>query len=100
MAISTLHKLSTTVHRLLSLSSFRPILAKSSFTLSHPLYSSSSSVKVSDRIVKLFAIDIDGYKCEIVAHIRQTLLKALTNSVLIDSTATSVRSLATSVRPS
>ncbi|XP_030519474.2 adrenodoxin-like protein 2, mitochondrial [Rhodamnia argentea] len=81
MAISTLQKLSTRVHRLPSLSSFRPILAKSSATLSHP---PSSSAKVSDRIVKLFAIDVDGYKREIVGLAGHTLLKALTNSGLID----------------
>lgn len=85
MAISTLQRLSAAVHRLPSVSSVRPILAKSSATLAHPVSSSHpSSAKVSDRIVKLFAIDIDGHKREVVGLAGQTLLKALANSSLID----------------
>ncbi|XP_030455000.1 uncharacterized protein LOC115676262 [Syzygium oleosum] len=87
MAISTLQKLSAAARRLRpSLSSLRPIiLARSSATLSHPPSpSSSTSAKVSDRIVKLSAIDVDGYKREVVGLAGQTLLKALTNSGLID----------------
>ncbi|KAI6694390.1 hypothetical protein NL676_022100 [Syzygium grande] len=87
MAISTLQKLSAAARRLPpSLSSLRPIiLARSSATLSHPPSpSSSTSAKVSDRIVKLSAIDVDGYKREVVGLAGQTLLKALTNSGLID----------------
>uniref|UniRef100_A0A7N0USE1 Uncharacterized protein n=1 Tax=Kalanchoe fedtschenkoi TaxID=63787 RepID=A0A7N0USE1_KALFE len=43
----------------------------------------SSSAKVSDRIVKLSAIDPEGQKREIVGLSGQTLLKALTSSGLI-----------------
>ncbi|KAL2488365.1 2Fe-2S ferredoxin-like superfamily protein [Forsythia ovata] len=43
-----------------------------------------ASKKVSDRIVKLFAIDPDGNKHEVVGLSGQTLLKALTNHNLID----------------
>ncbi|XVE78193.1 hypothetical protein DITRI_Ditri13aG0124300 [Diplodiscus trichospermus] len=78
MAISTLQKLTSQIHRLPSLSSH--ILTRSSATLSF----SSSSKKVADRIVKLFAIDPEGQKREIVGLAGQTLLRALTNSGLID----------------
>ncbi|XWS75990.1 hypothetical protein CRYUN_Cryun01aG0139100 [Craigia yunnanensis] len=77
MAISTLQKLTSHIHRLPALSSH--ILTRSSATLS-----SSSSKKVSDRIVKLFAIDPEGQKHEVAALAGQTLLRALTNSGLID----------------
>lgn len=81
MAISTLQKLSSQFHRLpsLSLHNTKSLIIRSSATSS-----SSSSAKVSDRIVKLSAIDIDGQKREIVGLAGQTLLKALTNSGLID----------------
>lgn len=71
-------------------------LRRLSFHLSHPSpplslfarYSfssaTSSSAKVADRIVKLFAIDLDGNKREIVGLSGHTLLKALTNVGLID----------------
>ncbi|KAK6259688.1 hypothetical protein SCA6_014162 [Theobroma cacao] len=75
MAISTLQKLTSQIHRLPSLSSH--ILTRSSATL-------SSSKKVADRIVKLFAIDPEGQKREVVGLAGQTLLRALTNGGLID----------------
>ncbi|KAE8676297.1 hypothetical protein F3Y22_tig00111621pilonHSYRG00473 [Hibiscus syriacus] len=40
--------------------------------------------KVADRIVKLFAIDPEGQKREVVGLAGQTLLRALTNCGLID----------------
>ncbi|CAA6667801.1 unnamed protein product [Spirodela intermedia] len=40
--------------------------------------------KVADRIVKLFAIDLEGRKREVVGLTGQTLLKALANAGLID----------------
>ncbi|XP_038896766.1 putidaredoxin [Benincasa hispida] len=46
--------------------------------------SSSASKKVSDRTVKLFAIDPEGTKKEVVGLTGQTLLKALANRGLID----------------
>ncbi|XWS36629.1 hypothetical protein CRYUN_Cryun20dG0101400 [Craigia yunnanensis] len=75
MAIPTLQKLTSQIHRLPSFSS--NILTRSSATL-------SSSKKVADRIVKLFAIDPDGQKREVVGLSGHTLLRALTNSGLID----------------
>ncbi|PKA54753.1 hypothetical protein AXF42_Ash000588 [Apostasia shenzhenica] len=46
--------------------------------------STSASAKVADRIVKLFAIDVDGNKRVVVGLAGQTLLKALANVGLID----------------
>ncbi|KAJ3690704.1 hypothetical protein LUZ61_019868 [Rhynchospora tenuis] len=46
--------------------------------------SASASAKVSDRIVHLFAIDLDGNKREVVGLTGQTMLKALANDGLID----------------
>ncbi|KAK3184682.1 hypothetical protein Dsin_031968 [Dipteronia sinensis] len=79
MAISTLQKLSSQIHRLpsLSLHHSKSLISRSSAT-------STASAKVSDRIVKLSAIDIDGRKREIVGLSGHTLLKALTNSGLIE----------------
>ncbi|PKI55321.1 ferredoxin-2, mitochondrial [Punica granatum] len=79
MAISTLQRLSSQIHRLPS----RAILLRSSTTLSSPTPSGGSK-KVSDRVVKLFAIDLDGKKREVIGLSGQTLLKALTNCGLID----------------
>ncbi|KAL6499982.1 hypothetical protein OROGR_027892 [Orobanche gracilis] len=45
---------------------------------------SSSSAKVSDRIVKLSAVDPEGHRQEVLGLSGQTLLKALTNKGLID----------------
>ncbi|KAL4366867.1 hypothetical protein GQ457_05G004180 [Hibiscus cannabinus] len=70
MAVSTIQKLTSQIHRL-------PSLSRSSATL-------SSSKKVSDRIVKLFAIDPEGQKREVVGLAGQSLLKALTNCGMID----------------
>lgn len=75
MAIPTLRNLTSQVHRLPSFSSH--ILIRSSATV-------CSSKKVADRIVKLFAIDTEGHKREIVGLSGHTLLRALTNSGLID----------------
>ncbi|KAF3948542.1 hypothetical protein CMV_025474 [Castanea mollissima] len=55
-------------------------LSKSLIPKSHLPFSS----KVSDRIVKLAALDPDGKKHEVVGLTGQTLLKALTNTGLID----------------
>ncbi|KZV55107.1 hypothetical protein F511_07493 [Dorcoceras hygrometricum] len=74
MAISTLQKLASQITKAppLSISSR---LAAIRF---------SSTAKVSDRIVKLSAIDPDGNKREVVGLSGQTLLKALANQGLID----------------
>ncbi|XP_020591514.1 uncharacterized protein LOC110032280 isoform X2 [Phalaenopsis equestris] len=58
--------------------------ARYSFSSAASSSSSSSSAKVADRIVKLFAIDLDGNKREVLGLSGQTLLKALTNVGLID----------------
>ncbi|XP_048233200.1 adrenodoxin-like protein 2, mitochondrial [Ricinus communis] len=71
MAISTLQKLTSQLHHRLP-------------SLSPLVRSTTTSVKVADRIVKLFAIDLEGKKREIIGLSGQTLLKALTNSGLID----------------
>ncbi|XXG89281.1 hypothetical protein AAC387_Pa12g1320 [Persea americana] len=82
MAIASFQKLSAQISRLPSSRS----LIRSSFSSSTPSSSSSSphSNKVSDRLVKIFAIDLDGKKREIVGLSGHTLLKALTNNHLID----------------
>ncbi|PIN03298.1 Ferredoxin [Handroanthus impetiginosus] len=78
MAISTLQKLASRISKTPSLSlSSRAIIARSSA-------SSSSSAKVADRIVKLYAVDPDGRKQEVVGLVGHTLLKALANKGLID----------------
>ncbi|KAM5562919.1 hypothetical protein ABKV19_017882 [Rosa sericea] len=79
MAMASLR---TQIHRLPSLS--KSLISRSSATAAAPSSSTSSSRKVSDRIVKLFAIDVDGRKREIVGLSGQTLLKALANNGLIE----------------
>uniref|UniRef100_A0A6N2MYJ5 2Fe-2S ferredoxin-type domain-containing protein n=1 Tax=Salix viminalis TaxID=40686 RepID=A0A6N2MYJ5_SALVM len=80
MATSSLRRLSSQINRIPSLSPFtKSILTRSSATAS-----ATASAKVSDRIVKLSAIDPDGQKREIVGLSGHTLLKALTNNGLID----------------
>ncbi|PPD87641.1 hypothetical protein GOBAR_DD15410 [Gossypium barbadense] len=44
----------------------------------------TSQIHLADRLVKLFAIDPEGQKREVVGLAGQTLLRALTNSGLID----------------
>ncbi|CAN0898076.1 Adrenodoxin-like protein 1, mitochondrial [Linum grandiflorum] len=81
MATSRLYRLSSQIHRLSSSSSSpltKSIITRSSAT------AAAASAKVSDRIVKLFAIDPEGHKREIIGLTGQTLLKALTNHGLID----------------
>ncbi|GAB2282393.1 hypothetical protein Dimus_016938 [Dionaea muscipula] len=91
MALAGLQRLSSQIHRT-SAQIHRPsvasLLAKSLISRSSATSASSSprsgSAKVSDRMVKLFAIDPDGMKREIVGLSGQTLLKALINHGLID----------------
>ncbi|CAI9778639.1 unnamed protein product [Fraxinus pennsylvanica] len=76
MAISSLQKLASQITKNPSFAlSSRAIITRSS---------ASTSAKVSDRLVKLFAVDPDGIKRQIAALSGQTLLKALTNQGLID----------------
>lgn len=44
----------------------------------------SASAKVSDRIVRVLAIDLDGARREVVGLAGQTLLRALANAELIE----------------
>lgn len=75
MAIANLQRLSSQISR-------NPLLSYS--IRATVTRSSATSAKVSDRIVKLFAIDPDGQKRDVVGLSGQTLLKALTNHGLID----------------
>ncbi|KAG9447061.1 hypothetical protein H6P81_013189 [Aristolochia fimbriata] len=79
MAIASLQKFSAQLPRL-SVFSKTWIRSAASASSSSP----SSSAKVSDRIVKLFAVDLEGQKRQVVGLSGQTLLKALTNCGLID----------------
>ncbi|KAL3649254.1 hypothetical protein CASFOL_005657 [Castilleja foliolosa] len=81
MAIFTLQKLASQITKTPSISlSSRAIVARYSASGA----SFSSSAKVSDRIVKLSAIDPDGNRQDVIGLSGQTLLKALTNKGLID----------------
>ncbi|KAL2935707.1 Ferredoxin-2 mitochondrial [Bienertia sinuspersici] len=86
MAIAGLHRLSTHLHRTTTTSPTFSLLTKSLLTRTTTTATASTggSKKVSDRIVKLFAIDFEGHKREIIGLSGQTLLKALTNHGLID----------------
>lgn len=78
MAISTFQKLSSQISRHPSLSLLRRSTTTAATT------TTSGSAKVSDRIVKMFAIDPSGQKRAIVGLSGHTLLRALTNNNLID----------------
>ncbi|XP_021762782.1 adrenodoxin homolog, mitochondrial-like [Chenopodium quinoa] len=86
MAFASLQRLSTHLHRTTATSSTFSLLSKSLLTRTTTTAAPSTggTKKVSDRIVKLFAIDLDGHKREIIGLSGQTLLKALTNHDLID----------------
>ncbi|CAL9103472.1 unnamed protein product [Musa acuminata var. zebrina] len=61
--------------------SLRPLARSCSSSSPAP---SSGSRKVADRIVKLFAVDPEGSKHEVIGLAGQTLLRALINAGLID----------------
>ncbi|CAN1130865.1 Adrenodoxin-like protein 1, mitochondrial [Linum perenne] len=84
MATSRLYRLSSQIHRLSSSPLTKSIITRSSATSAAEVAPRAASAKVSDRIVKLFAIDPEGHKREIIGLTGQTLLKALTNHGLID----------------
>ncbi|KAI4354156.1 hypothetical protein L6164_003049 [Bauhinia variegata] len=85
MAVANLQRLSSQIHRLPSLSFYsKSLIYRASASAAPSFAPSSSSKKVSDRIVKLFAIDLDGRKREVVGLSGHTLLKALSNTGLID----------------
>ncbi|XP_023548565.1 uncharacterized protein LOC111807194 [Cucurbita pepo subsp. pepo] len=81
MAVGNLHRLRQ-IHRLPAISYSKSIFSR--WSASAAASTESSSKKVSDRIVKLFAIDPEGTKKEVVGLTGQTLLKALANRGLID----------------
>lgn len=82
MAIAAMQRFSSSKFtKIPSISYTKSIITRSSATSSSP---SLSSKKVSDRIVKLFAIDPEGMKREIIGLSGQTLLKTLANNGLID----------------
>ncbi|OVA04583.1 hypothetical protein BVC80_1713g12 [Macleaya cordata] len=83
MAIAGLQRFSSKISRTPSINLYKSVITRSTATSSISS-SSASSKKVSDRIVKLFAIDLDGKKREIVGLSGHTLLKALANNGLID----------------
>ncbi|XP_078432673.1 2Fe-2S ferredoxin-like superfamily protein [Wolffia australiana] len=70
--------------RKLSLSSGLLVRRAASMAAPPVAVAPSAGAKVADRIVKLFAIDLDGRKNEVVGLAGQTLLKALCNAGLID----------------
>ncbi|XP_022960553.1 uncharacterized protein LOC111461255 [Cucurbita moschata] len=82
MAVANLHRFRQ-IHRLPAIS-YSIFTRGSASAVASSETPSSSSKKVSDRIVKLFAIDPEGTKKEIVGLTGQTLLKALANRGLID----------------
>lgn len=84
MAFSTLQKLAFNIAKNPSISlSSRAVIARYCAS-SASSTGRTSSAKVSDRIVKLSAIDPDGIKQDVVGLSGQTLLKALTDKGLID----------------
>ncbi|KAL6973151.1 hypothetical protein U1Q18_027333 [Sarracenia purpurea var. burkii] len=84
MAIAGFHRLTSQIYSSPSLSLFSKAIFTRSSASSSLTSSPSFSKKVTDRIVKLFAIDPDGKKREIMGLSGQTLLKALANNGLID----------------
>ncbi|KAJ4850787.1 hypothetical protein Tsubulata_045596, partial [Turnera subulata] len=81
---STLHRLSSQIHCHLSLS----LLAHQTTTAA-ALASSTAFAKVFDRLVKIFVVDQEGHKREILGLSGHSLslLKALNKSRLIDPTS-------------
>ncbi|KAL3616293.1 hypothetical protein CASFOL_039683 [Castilleja foliolosa] len=81
MTIFTLQKFASQITKTHAVSlSSRAIIARCTASST----SFSTSAKVSDRIVKLSAIDPDGHRQDVTGLSGQTLLKALTNKGLID----------------
>ncbi|KAG6630977.1 hypothetical protein CIPAW_13G058400 [Carya illinoinensis] len=70
------------IKRLSSRIHSKSLISRSSATATDT--ATATSKKVSDRIVKLFAVDPEGKKREVVGLSGQTLLKALTNVGLIE----------------
>ncbi|XP_043718594.1 ferredoxin-2, mitochondrial-like [Telopea speciosissima] len=84
MAIASLQRFSSQISRVSSISLYSKAVVTRSTATSAPTSNTSSSKKVADRIVKLFAIDPEGQKRQIIGLSGHTLLKALANNGLID----------------
>ncbi|XP_042495040.1 ferredoxin-2, mitochondrial [Macadamia integrifolia] len=84
MAISGLRRFCSHISLVSSISLYSKAVITRSSATSAPTFTQASSKKVADRIVKLFAIDPDGQKRQIVGLSGHTLLKALANNGLID----------------
>ncbi|KAK9734545.1 hypothetical protein RND81_04G147100 [Saponaria officinalis] len=82
MAIASLHRLSTQIARTTRTPTLSHLLTRTTTTATTT--GTGGSKKVSDRIVKLSAIDFDGNKVDVIGLSGQTLLKALSNHGLID----------------
>jgi len=73
MALASLRKLTTTTRQ-----------TTLSYLSQSPICRTTSTQKVSDRIIRLSAIDFQGQKHNVIGLSGQTLLKALINTGLID----------------
>ncbi|OIV89154.1 hypothetical protein TanjilG_26017 [Lupinus angustifolius] len=80
MAVANLQRLSSQIPRLSFFS--KSLISRTTTTTTTA--AATPSAKVSDRIVRLFAIDYEGKKHEIIGLTGQTLLKSLINSGLVD----------------
>ncbi|XP_019450057.1 PREDICTED: uncharacterized protein LOC109352504 isoform X2 [Lupinus angustifolius] len=78
MALSNLHRLSSQIPRLSFFS--KSLISRTTATTT----TTTGSAKVSDRIVRLSAIDYNGNIHNVIGLSGQTLLKALINTGLID----------------
>lgn len=80
MAMAAVRRLSSSI-----VPPYSRFLARGAASVASPsVVVSTGGSKVADRIVKLFAIDLEGRKREVVGLTGQTLLKALANAGLID----------------
>ncbi|KAL9227500.1 hypothetical protein vseg_003183 [Gypsophila vaccaria] len=90
MAMASLHRLSTHLTRTTTRTPLTHLLTRTTTTTTTTTPTpttptpTTGSKKVSDRIVNLSAIDLDGNKISVIGLTGQTLLKALTNHNLID----------------
>ncbi|XP_004492232.1 uncharacterized protein [Cicer arietinum] len=75
MALSNLRRLTTQT---------KSHLSSLSYLTQSPISRLTSTQKVSDRIVRLSAIDFEGKKHDVLGLTGQTLLRALVNTGLID----------------
>ncbi|WOL15588.1 hypothetical protein Cni_G24369 [Canna indica] len=85
MATAALRRVTLPLARSRSSLFLQPLSRPCSSAASHAVAApSTGSKKVADRIVKMYAIDPEGSKHEIIGLTGQTLLRALMNGGLID----------------